>query len=53
MTSFPKASVPFKKPRVERIKLFCKCRFPDNGEEKMIQCVSCKQWYHQSCEYIT
>ena len=53
MTSFPKVSVPFKKPRVERIKLFCKCRFPDNGKEKMIQCVSCKQWYHQSCKYIT
>ena len=34
------------------VHIFCKCRIPDNGKEKMIQCDSCSEWYHQSCEIV-
>jgi len=52
MTPFPKTPLHYKKPHMETIKIFCKCRFPDNGKEKMIQCKACNEWYHQSCENV-
>ena len=52
LTPFPKTPSRYKKPRMETIKIFCKCRFPDNGKERMIQCDTCSEWYHQSCENV-
>ena len=32
----------------ERIHVYCTCRQPDDGR-KMIQCTTCKCWYHCNC----
>ena len=29
------------------VNVFCKCRLPEDG--RMIQCDSCKEWYHSHC----
>ena len=29
--------------------LFCICRMPENRSSKMAQCLSCGEWFHQSC----
>ena len=53
MTPFPSKWIPLQKPisRV-KVKLHCKCRLPEDGEEEMAYCPSCKVWYHKSCENI-
>lgn len=33
----------------KRVNLHCECRLPDNGQEKMAQCSTCKKWFHKSC----
>ena len=55
MTPFPVAAA--KAPRaVNRevtVPLYCSCRLPDNGEERMICCGRCAEWWHQSCGCVT
>ena len=54
MTPFP-ASVSAVDERTKRkiqVPVWCICRLPDNGEEKMAQCCSCKNWYHKTCQSI-
>ena len=34
-----------------KIKVYCSCWTPQ-GRDKMAQCTSCKEWYHQQCENI-
>ena len=29
--------------------LFCSCQKPYDGEEPMVECSKCTQWYHRSC----
>ncbi|KAJ3104639.1 PHD finger protein 3 [Phlyctochytrium planicorne] len=36
----------------EGVRVYCICRKPDNGKF-MIQCDSCKDWYHGACVEIT
>lgn len=50
---FPKADTFYpRKPKLDKVSIFCLCRLPDNGEEKMACCVICDEWYHKSCENI-
>ena len=37
---------------VERIKVYCICRIPDNGK-KMVSCNRCKEWFHIKCVKIS
>ena len=37
---------------VERIKVYCICRMPDNGK-KMVSCNRCKEWFHIKCVKIS
>ena len=34
--------------RSEVFKVYCTCRLPE-GEESMIACDNCGEWYHESC----
>ena len=43
----------YTRPKTEYINVYCSCRLPDNGEEKMAKCASCSEWYHQICERIS
>ena len=38
--------------RKEKVKLYCDCKLPDDGEENMAYCVKCKNWFHESCQSI-
>lgn len=31
------------------VPLYCICRLPNNGEEKMVECGKCKEWFHKTC----
>lgn len=52
LVPFPKDVIGYTKPKIEHIKIYCSCRLPDNGKEKMAKCVSCSEWFHQSCQRI-
>ena len=32
-----------------RVPVYCVCRLPDNKQERMICCINCNEWYHQTC----
>ena len=36
-------------PKSEKRKIYCVCRMPNNKKRGMIQCGSCKKWYHFDC----
>ena len=39
---------PISEPKFEwRLRVYCYCRMPDDG--MMVQCTSCKSWFHKSC----
>ena len=49
---FPRGSsesLPRPTHRLQRIKLYCICRMPEEYGAKMICCDTCKSWYHYSC----
>ena len=52
LTSFPSKKSKQGKPASDVIDVFCTCSLPEFGSEKMAQCESCKEWYHQSCQKI-
>ena len=33
-------------------RIYCSCRMPQAGNDKMAQCTSCDEWFHQRCENI-
>lgn len=35
--------------RTEVMKVYCVCRMPEEGGEKMISCDTCQQWFHDQC----
>ena len=35
-----------------KIRIYCSCRMPQLGMDKMAQCIVCQEWYHQQCENI-
>ena len=37
----------------KEVPIFCNCRMPENPRRRMIQCTSCKEWYHDECETIS
>lgn len=51
---FPSVLIDVEELVIKRIPvtLYCNCRLPDNGEEKMARCDSCKIWFHKSCQKI-
>ena len=38
--------------KTQKMKLFCHCRQPEVGQTPMIQCCTCKSWYHGSCDNV-
>ena len=30
----------------EEVKIYCKCRMPELPGHEMIQCITCKEWFH-------
>lgn len=52
MTPFPSTGIRPGRPVKEAIEVFCSCRLPETTEEKMVQCMACFEWYHQSCESV-
>lgn len=52
LSPFPKDTAYPGRPKLEGFEIFCSCRLPDNYEERMAKCATCKEWYHQSCETI-
>ena len=52
MAPFPSKNIQPGKPKTEYLYVYCHCRMPDDGEERMAQCTGCKEWYHESCESI-
>ncbi len=54
-TQFPFITRNMDEPLVVKmvcVPIYCNCRLPDNGEEKMAECENCKCWYHKTCENI-
>ena len=35
-----------------KIRIYCSCRMPQLGMDKMAQCIVCQELYHQQCENI-
>ena len=52
MTPFPSKKIQPGKPKTEYLYVYCHCRMPNDGEERMAECTVCKEWYHESCENI-
>ena len=41
-------------PSLKKIlKVYCVCRLPDNGDDNMIFCNVCKEWFHYTCVNIS
>ena len=38
-----------KKSQTLKVFVYCTCRLPDFYDKTMIQCDSCKNWYHATC----
>ena len=52
MCPFPSRRCRPGKPHTEHVDVYCSCRLPEDGEEKMAACDKCGEWYHDSCEKI-
>ena len=50
MTPFPGCQLKSIPTVAEEV--YCSCRMPQSGKEKMAQCNQCLRWYHQKCEDI-
>ena len=37
---------------IKKVNIYCDCRLPEDGEEPMVYCEGCKNWYHRSCQSI-
>ena len=35
-----------------KVKVYCSCKMPQVGRERMAQCTKCLKWYHGKCEDI-
>jgi len=35
--------------KVFSTRLYCFCRYPETYDKQMVECSSCKEWYHFSC----
>ena len=36
---------------IQTVEVYCHCRLPE-GNAKMIQCIACREWFHQHCETV-
>ena len=36
-----------------KVNVYCSCKMPQVGRERMAQCTKCLKWYHKRCENIT
>ena len=54
MRHFPatKRSVRRLTKKTETMGIYCVCRMPEEGGERMIRCDTCKEWYHDNCVFI-
>ena len=49
---FPATKCGARRPRsIQTVEVYCHCRMPD-GNSKMIQCIACREWFHQHCETV-
>ncbi|XP_057836685.1 chromatin remodeling protein EBS isoform X2 [Cryptomeria japonica] len=37
----------------DRVAVYCKCELPYNPDDLMVQCESCKDWFHPACINLT
>ena len=37
----------------DAVKLYCLCKLPHDGERPMLQCDSCRDWFHWDCVGLT
>jgi len=37
----------------DRVAVYCKCEMPYNPDDLMVQCESCKDWFHPACLNMT
>ena len=37
----------------DAMKLYCLCKLPHDGERPMLQCDSCRDWFHWDCVGLT
>ena len=50
---FPSQMMRARRPiRNENVGIYCTCRLPDNGEERMAMCSKCGEWFHETCQKI-
>ena len=35
-----------------KVEVYCSCKMPQVGRERMAQCTECLKWYHERCENI-
>ena len=35
---------------IQKVPVYCTCRMPEM-EERMVECTTCKQWYHVTCTH--
>ena len=53
MKPFPSTLVRPKRPvKIQKVQLHCDCSLPEDGEEPMAFCHTCRKWYHKSCQSI-
>ena len=55
LTLFPQSSLVRRHRsyrRMEKVEVFCHCRQPNNKHAFMVQCDSCKDWFHRGCQRI-
>ena len=49
---FPATKHSARRPRgIQTVEVYCDCRLPE-GNAKMIQCIACREWFHQHCETV-
>ena len=49
---FPAKEVPTRVPQlvwIDRVRIYCVCRQPENWQRKMVECSLCKDWFHNDC----
>ncbi len=49
---FPATRRGARRPRnITTVEIYCHCRMPE-GKVKMVQCIACREWFHEHCEKI-
>ena len=55
LTFFPTCQLTKRCPRVstqKKFPVYCLCRQPEANGDRMVQCASCQEWFHDECENV-